>query len=60
MFYLCMKHALSTVSQTIMGGDLEGTTASPSQASQPHVSSPTLKVNSKLIYSGLKDSEFWD
>lgn len=60
MFYPSINHGLSKVSQTIMGVDLEGTTASPRQASQPHVSSPTLKVNSKHIYSDLKDSEFWD
>lgn len=59
MFYPCVNHGHSTVSQATMGVDLEGTAASPSQASQPHVSSPTLKENSKHIYSGLKDSEFW-
>lgn len=56
MFYPCMNHGPSTVSQAIMGVDLEGTTASPSQ---PHISSPTLKENSKHIYNGRKDSESW-
>lgn len=58
MFYPCMNHGLSTVSQTTMGVDLEGTKASPSQASHPHGSSPTLKENSKHIYNGLKAREF--
>lgn len=63
MFQPCLNHGLSTVSQTIMGADLEGTTASPRHPSLmsllPHLkkTANTFTVVWKIVSFGIKFKE---
>lgn len=63
MFHPCMNHGLSTVSQTIMGADLEGTTGSPRHPSLmsllPHLkkTANAFTVVWKIVSFGIKFKE---